>query len=389
MLDSSIRYRGQLVVQGYAQIPGIDFQDTFAPTANDASIRTTVTNCLFKGWVAHVIDVETAFLEAELEEPTWIRIPDGYDVCFGELDREEYVLFLEKAMYGLVQAPRAFYKKFKSVLTSPEVGMIQSKTDPCVFYSLDSKGEQEAIMAIHVDDCLVTGREATVEHIKTAVKKFFNIKDLGRLSKFLGVSYEWHDDGTLRIHQDNYMKDIIDSYEKIFGSVRIFESAGYPGVTLTRHDGEPHKISEYRSILRKLMFAMKKTYPEISNPVRECASHMDNPSTEHWKALARIVGYLKGTKNHGLIYRKPTDMNVTGFVDSDYASNKENRKSITGYLTLVGNCLVGWTSKGQPSITLSSTEAEYMAASICVTEIKFIRMLLEELKIDTGEPATL
>jgi Reverse transcriptase (RNA-dependent DNA polymerase) len=387
--DGRVVYRGRLVVQGYAQIPGVDYQDSFAPTANDTSIRSLVTISLNKGWVVHVIDVETAFLEAKLDEPTWIRIPEGYEMFFGELNREEHVLFLEKAMYGLVQAPRAFYKTFIKILTSSGVGMIQSKADPCVLYSLDSKGELEAAMAIHVDDCLICGSESTVTRIKEAIKKFLSIKDEGKLSKFLGVSYEWRDDGTLRIHQDDYMKDIVESYEKIFGQVKIFDSPGYPGKTLTRNEGDTVRISEYRSILGKLMFAMKKTYPEVSNAVRELASFMDNPNDEHWKSLARVVGYLKGTKIHGLIYRKPDDLNVTGFVDSDYATNKENRKSITGYLTLVGNCLVGWTSKGQPSITLSSTEAEYMAASMCATEIKFIQMLLGELKVWSGEPATL
>jgi hypothetical protein len=114
-------------------------------------------------------------------------------------------------------------------------------------------------MLIHVDNCLICGSKATVKRTKEAIKKFLSIKDEGKLKKFLGVSYEWRDDSTLRIHQDNYIKDIIESYEKLFGTVKIFDSPGYPGKTLLRHHGEPNKISEYRSILGKLMFAMKKT----------------------------------------------------------------------------------------------------------------------------------
>jgi hypothetical protein len=178
---------------------------------------------------------------------------------------------------------------------------------------LDEKGELEAIMLIHVDNCFICGSEATVKRTKEAIKKFLSIKDKGKLKKFLGVSYEWRDGSTLRIHQDD-MKDIIESYEKLFGIVKIFDSPGYPGKTLLCHHGEPNKISEYQSILGNLMFPMKKMYPKVSNPVREFASHMDNPNEDHWKSLAQVV--------HGLIYQKPDGLKVTSFVDRDYASNK-------------------------------------------------------------------
>ena len=79
-----------------------------------------------------MIDIETAFLEAELKEEVWIEIPDGYEFAFGEIDR--YVMLLLTAMYGLVQAPRAFYEMFQKILTSAEVRMVQSKADPCLFY---------------------------------------------------------------------------------------------------------------------------------------------------------------------------------------------------------------------------------------------------------------
>jgi hypothetical protein len=193
----------------------------------------------------------------------------------------------------------------------------------------------------------------------------------------------------LKIHQDNYIADIVNKYEAEVGKVRSFPTPGYPGTTLAKHDGEPVRLAEYRSFVGKLLFAMKKTYPELANSIRELATHMDRPGPDQWKAIARMIGYLKYEATHGLTYRTPKDLRIVGCVDSDYATNKETRKSTTGYLVLVGGCLVSWSSKAQPSVTLSSTEAEYVAASMCGTEVKFVSMLLDELSVKYPKPVTL
>ena len=103
--------------------------------------------------------------------------------------------------------------------------------------------------------------------------------------------------------------------------------------------------------------------------MRELSSHMECPGEEHWKSIGRMVGNLKHEATHGLRFNKPKDLAIVSMVDSDFATNKDTRKSTTGYLVTVGGCLVSWMSKAQPSVTLSSTEVEYVAASMCVTEL--------------------
>ena len=95
---------------------------------------------------------------------------------------------------------------------------------------------------------------------------------------------------------------------------------------------------------------------------------------------------MKHEEEHGLRFNRPKDLTIVGIVDSDFATNKDTRKSTTGYLVTVGGCLVSWMSKAQPSVTLSSTEAEYVAASMCATEIKFITMLMEKVGISYPNP---
>ena len=133
--DGSKVYRSRAVVKGYDQIPGVDFTESFAPMANDMTLCTMLVITLMYAdgeWTVEVIDIETAFLEADLKEEVWIEIPDGYEFAFGEIDRARYVMLLLKAMYGLVQAPRAFYETFRKILTSADIGMLQSKVDPPV-----------------------------------------------------------------------------------------------------------------------------------------------------------------------------------------------------------------------------------------------------------------
>jgi hypothetical protein len=130
--------------------------------------------------------------------------------------------------------------------------------------------------------------------------------------------------------------------------------------------------------------------PECGNAIRELAVSMDNPGLEHWRAMSRLIGYIAKTDTVELRLMKPKDLKVYAYVDSNYATNKENRKSVTGYVLTIGGCLVSYSSKSQPSVTLSSTEAEYVAASMCATEVKFVQMLLEEIMpTENTRPATL
>jgi histone deacetylase 1/2 len=264
--------------------------------------------------------------------------------------------------------------------------MKQSKADPCLYYKHNNIGELEALMVVHVDDGAISGNDETRAQLKKAIAGQLSVKDEGKLKRHLGVSYEWNEDGSLTLHQNDYMQEIFEKYEEDFEVPRSFPTPGYPGVSLTKYEGELIRIAEYRSLVGKLLFATKRTYPEIANPVRELAGHMDCPGEEHWRAMRRLVGYLKYEATHGLVFLVPEDLTIIGYVDSDYASDKSTRKSTTGYLLTMGGCLVSWSSKAQPAVTLSSTEAEYVAASILGTEIKFLSMLLDELMIEYPKP---
>ena len=115
------------------------------------------------------------------------------------------------------------------------------------------------------------------------------------------MSYVWNRDGSVTVHQNDYVKDIVDKYKEEFGECRSFPMPGYPGKALLKAEGEPERLTEYRSFIRKLLFAMKKMYLELANPVHKLATHMDTLGPEHWKSIGQMIGYLKQEAVHGLI----------------------------------------------------------------------------------------
>ena len=135
--NGSIRYKGRIVVKGYVQIPGVDFTESFAPVATDTTVRILFAIALYYAFDLEVIDVEAAFLEADLDEQIFIEWPDGV-VEFGFEDesavKEHCILLRSKAMYGTVQAALQWFKKLVEIMTCPEIGLTQCKADPCMFY---------------------------------------------------------------------------------------------------------------------------------------------------------------------------------------------------------------------------------------------------------------
>jgi hypothetical protein len=391
--DGSIRYKGRIVVKGYVQIPGIDFTHTHSPVAQDSSIKIVLGLALMKGWGVEMIDIEAAFLEADLDEDIYIEWPEGL-AEFGYFTHEEMenkCLKLEKAMYGCVQSPLMFFRAYSKHLKA--IGLSQSSADPCIWYKT-LNGELVLVVAVYVDDCIVIGLKFEIDSFKKDVQKRFKITDLGPIKKHLGVWYERckDEDGEyFKMTMKKYQDEIVSDWEQVSGSkVKPANTPGFPGESLAKNSRDEVNKENYRKILGRLMWFTRKLMPECGNAIRELATSMDNPGEDHWRAMKRLVGYINKHETVELRLMKPKDLKVYAYVDSNYATNKETRKSVTGFVLTIGGCLVSYSSKSQPSVTLSSTEAEYVAASMCATEVKFVQMLLEELMPNAKtRPATL
>ena len=377
--------KGRLVVQGYNQIPGVDYTESFSPVAANQTIHSIFALYLYqkyklnKDWEIELIDVETAFLNANLEETVYVTKPEG-------LQQEGKFIKLNKALYGLVQAPRAWFKRMKeSMLNIKGCNVKQSRIDPCLFYVRDFNETLKAMVSVYVDDCIIAGDKTYVKWIKEKLKSDFKIKELGKLKKYLGVSYSEKKDEVgayIEANLTNYMKQLATDYEEDFGSIKEQHNPGYRSTKIEEDNKEgtintAKTQAKYRSYVGRLMFAVNKCIPQAASAIRELCEKLDEPTHLDWKKLDRMIGYLKTVEP--MKVRVPKNLKAEIYVDSDYATNKKDRKSITGMISTIGGCITGWKSGKQTGITLSSTEAEYVALSIAGTEAKFIANLLHEI----------
>ncbi|HSN67551.1 MAG TPA: reverse transcriptase domain-containing protein [Fusibacter sp.] len=206
------RYRARTVAQGFSQIPGKDFQEKYAPVVNDATFCLVLALKLMLGLDSGQFDVETAFLYGDLDEELWMELPEGYDKYVKEthnqnIRKDTHCVLLKKALYGLVQAARQWWKKFKDVMAT--IGFHTSAADPCLFVKQETKGEPNSFVIIYVDDGGVIGTKKVIKEIFEALSKDFKIKNLGKMEHFVGCHIiENNDKDTIWIHQPKLIKNL-------------------------------------------------------------------------------------------------------------------------------------------------------------------------------------
>ena len=387
--DWSERLQSRILTKGYLQMPGVDFTESFSPVTTDFSTRIILGITLFYSerfdWVCEAFDVEAAFLEPFLDIEMYIEWPEGM-VELGFLTQEEYkntCVQLRRSMYGNVDAALRWQREFSNYLVT-DCGMKICRTDPCILF-LRKDGVLKIIMSIHVDDSLCAGNKGDLEDLYEKIRKRYKITTLGKISKYLGVHYEWgnDEDGPYVIaSMERNAKEIISYYEKVTKSLaKIAGTPGYQNTVLSKNENEIDMLDEYRALVGKLLFYTIKIGPDCANSVRDLAHHMSNPGSMQWKAMERIVGYLKGKRLHGLIFRKPEALTAVQYCDANYATDPDLRRSVSGMISTIGGMIVNWSSRTQKIVTLSSTESEYVALGECGQELKFICMFLQEIGV--------
>ena len=137
-------------------------------------------------------------------------------------------------------------------------------------------------------------------------------------------------------------------------------------------------IKQYQAIVGSIIFAMIETRPDIAFATSVVSRHAKNPGKTHMEAAKHILQYLSATKDRGITFGGG-DMSVQGYSDSDWAGDREDRKSTSGYVFMLNNGPISWCSRRQQTVALSSTEAEYMALTLAAKETIWIRLLMTEL----------
>lgn len=371
-------YRARLVVKGYAQKEGIDFNEIFSPVVRLTTVRILLAMCATFDLHLEQLDVKTAFLHGNLEGEIYMLQPEGFE----EKENENLICRLNKSLYGLKQAPRCWYKRFDSFIIS--LGYSRLHADPCAYFKRFSETEFITLL-LYVDDMLIAGpNNDRINELKAQLAREFEMKDLGPANKILGMQI--HRDRNNRkiwLSQKNYLKKILRRFnmqdcKPIFTPLPInFKLSS--GMSPSSEEGriEMSRVP-YASAVGSLMFAMICTRPDIAQAVGVVSRYMANPGKEHWNAVNRILQYIKGTSDVALCYGG-SDFVFRGYVDSDYAGDLDKSKSTTGYVFALASGAVSWVSKLQSIVATSTTEAEYVAATQASKEAMWLKMVMEEL----------
>ncbi|GKE23331.1 putative ribonuclease H-like domain-containing protein [Tanacetum coccineum] len=276
-------------------------------------------------------------------------------------------LLMEKALYGLHQAPRAWYETLSTYLL--ENGFRRGTIDKTLF--IKKIKNDILLVQVYVDDIIFgsTKKSLSTEFEKLMHKRF-QMSSMGELTFFLGLQVEQRKDGIF-LSQDKYVYDILKKFG--FTTVKTASTPMETHKSLSTNAAEPDvDVHLYRSMIGTLMY-LTSSRPDIMFAVCACSRFQVTPKVSHMHAVKRIFRYLKGKPTLGLWYPKDSPMDLIAYSDSDYAGASIDRKSTTGGCQFLGSRLVSWQCKKQTIVANSTTEAEYIAASHCCGQVLWLQ----------------
>ncbi|KAK1420567.1 hypothetical protein QVD17_22267 [Tagetes erecta] len=387
---TNMRYKARLVAKGFNQQAGIDYHETFSPVVKSTTIRVVLSLAVAQQWQLRQLDIENAFLHGDLHETVYLQQPPG----FVDPQKPDHVCLLHKALYGLKQAPRAWFQRLSTALQA--LGFTGSKTDPSLFvYS--SKGTL-LYMLVYVDDIILTGNNPqAINHIVSSLHKTFAVKDMGNLSYFLGIEIIPSGNNII-LSQRKYINELLDKAN--LSSAKPVPSPITTTANLAIRDSPlfPDPV-KYRQIVGALQY-VTLSRPDITFAVNKVCQFMHSPTDNHWSAVKRILRYLRGTSDYGLLLQQDsgtllhayTDAqfnSLSAYTDADWAGCPDDRRSTGGYAIYLGSNLVSWSARKQRTVSRSSTESEYKALADTVAELTWLQTLLKELRVPTRSIPTL
>ncbi|GJU56812.1 putative ribonuclease H-like domain-containing protein [Tanacetum coccineum] len=358
-----VKNKGRLVAQVHTQEEGIDYDEVFAPVARIEAIRLFLAYASFKDFVVYQMDVKSAFLYGKIEEEVYVCQPPGFE----DPHFPNKVYKVEKALYGLHQAPRAWYETLSTYLL--DNGFHRGQIDKTLF--IRRHKDDILLVQVYVDDIIFgsTKKEMSTEFEKLMHDKF-QMSSMGELSFFLGLQVKQKSDGIF-ISQDKYVAEILKKFD--LASIKTASTPMETNKPLTKdEEAENVDVHLYRSMIGSLMY-LTASRPDIMFAVCACARFQVTPKTSHLHAVKRIFRYLKGQPKLGLWYPRDSPFDLEAFSDSDYAGASLDRKSTTGGCQFLGKRLISWQCKKQTIVANSTTEAEYVAAANCCGQVLWIQ----------------
>ncbi|KAL7284387.1 hypothetical protein ACG7TL_001677 [Trametes sanguinea] len=380
-----IKYKARLIAQGFSQIPGVDYIETFAPVVRLETLRILLAIATLLDLDVHVVDIVGAYLNGRLREEIYMRQPPLYENGHADVCR------LHRTLYGLKQSGREWNLELDTAFK--KLRFMRLISDQCVY--IRTATDALCIVAVHVDDMtmLTSSAEATAA-LKRELAAHFEISDPGPIRQVVGLEVTRdRSASTLALRQSQHIDRILAHFGMT--EANPVDTPLDPHVCLRAHDGPENSELRalYQAIVGSLMYAALGTRPDIAHAVQQLSQYSSNPAPVHLTAAKRVLRYLKGTRNLGITYHRNQDNTQTpepiGYSDADWGNDLDDRRSISGQVFLLAGGPVTWACRKQRTVAKSSIEAEYMAASTATSEIAWLRTFLRELGFPLSGPTPL
>ena len=230
--------------------------------------------------------------------------------------------------------------------------------------------------------------------VKEELRSSYEIKNLGEVKYILGMKIERTDDGSIKLLQCVYSEHVLECFGMTDAKSR---STPLPhGITLSTNDlpetqdkADEMKGVPYYKTLSSLIQLQVATHPDLSYIVNLLSCFAHNPGQAHWNVLKHALSYIKGTLDYGITYFHDSSLHPFGYVDSDYARDINEQKSMEGHMFFVGGRLVLWASKHQETIAFLTVEAKYMAFTQATQQVLWLTKFMEEIHMPQQTPISI
>jgi hypothetical protein len=365
------RFKARLVARGFSQIYGIDYFETFAPTARMDTLRVLIAIAAKKDLELTHMDIKNAFTKSHLKEQIYLAPPQGVKV------KDGYALRVLRSLYRLKQSARDWNHLCRDYLVT--IGFKQSLADPCLF----THQERRIYLLVYVDDilCATEGLKDS-EWVYSKLSQRFDTKNLGQATKLLGIRITRNrKTREIYLDQEQYLLGVLNKFgmEAVKYRKRGTPMRNYENLEPTQPDEEHHDANEYQQVVGSLMYAMVHTRPDIAFALGKLSQYMQDPSERHWTYLKALMRYVRSSLMLRLRFGPGKDMDLAVYTDADWAGQKSDRKSTSGGVAMLYGGPVCWLSKVQRSVATSSTESEYIAQSTNAKTTQWLAQILRDI----------
>ena len=383
-------FKARLTPRGFEQKENKDYFETFARTGEYKTMRLGLSLTAKFDYELNQLDVPTAFLNADLEEDVYMELPEGY-----RQGKENMVCKLKKSLYGLKQSPRNWYLLISKFITD-NMKFKSTVSDPCLFFKRSQTGRL-ILMFVFVDDFKIAYHHEDQDEwfqLRQLLVDRFQTKDKGECTWILGMKITRNrKEKTIKLDQEVYINKMLEKFD--FNNCRTVATPEIVGASqqeLTEQQSQSANRQRYMEMTGSLMYAAISTRPDIAHAVFYLASNMLAPLEIHMQAAVRVMRYLADTRDLGLMFgtrnggiigdsrgHSRTLVDVCAFADADWANDKGDRRSITGWVSKLNGDPISWSSKKQRTVALSTCEAELYAEAAAIQEVLWLNGILKEL----------